>query len=132
MSTDSERDLYVVTKHLNGDKDVERHFVQLPHYNEKGWYTNGISMNAFRHRMQKRHIKSRKMDGDWVAQAFRVSFFFTVKFKSDFDSDQKIWDECGVPDCPILEFHHASLKAFYEHIGYDPKKNKLAVEPVLL
>lgn len=129
MSKDNDRDVYVIAKHFNDKSVPERHFVTLPHYNEKGWYTNGISIDAFRHRMQKRHIRSRKEGDDWVAQAFRVSYFFHVKSKSDFDADQKIWAECGVPEHPVLEFHHASLKEFYEHIGYDPKKNKLTVEP---
>lgn len=132
MSETNERDVYVITKHLHGDRDVERHFVTLPHYNEKGWYVNGISIDAFRRRMQKRHIRSHKRGEDWVAQAMRVSFWFRVQFKSDFDSDQEIWAKVGVKDRTAVEFHHKSLQAFYEHIGYDPKKNKLAVEPTRL
>jgi len=129
VSEDNERDVYVITKHFFGEKVVERHFVTLPHYSEKGWYVNGISIDAFKRRMQKRHIRSRKRGENWVAQAMRVSFWFHTQFKRDFDDDQKIWAEVGVKDRPALEFRHASLQAFYEHIGYDPKKNKLKVEP---
>lgn len=139
MSEDSDRDVYVVTKFVRDPDEQkfksatpERHFIQLPHYNEKGWYVDGISMNAFRRRMMKRHIRSHKRGDDWVAQAFAVSFWFRVEMKCDFDAERKIWAQTGVPEYPVLEFHHASLKAFYEHIGYNPKTNKLAVEPVKL
>lgn len=139
MSEDNERDLYVITKHTRDPREqkfklaaLERHFVQLPHYNEKGWYTDGISMNAFRRRMQKRHIKSREMNGNWVAQAMAMSFWFRVEMKCDFDADREIWAKAGVVQQEAVEFHHASLKEFYEAIGYNPKLNKLAVEPVKL
>lgn len=139
MSEPDESDIYVITKFIrNVDEQAfrpatpERHFVQLPHYNEKGWYVDGISMTAFRRRMMKRHIRSRKIGNDWVAQGFAVSFWFRVEMKCDFDAEREIWAKSGVPERPFAEFHHASLKAFYEHIGYDPKTNKLKVEPVKL
>lgn len=136
MSEDNERDLYVITKHTRDPGEqkfklaaLERHFVQLPHYNEKGWYVDGISMNAFRRRMQRRHIKSHKRGENWVAQAMAVSFWFRVEMKGDFDADREIWAKTGVAQQEAVEFHHASLKEFYAAIGYDPKKNKLTVEP---
>lgn len=126
--TEANRDLYVVTKHFNDKRDVERHFVQLPHYNEKGWYVNGRSMDAFKRRMQKRHVRTSKRGENWVAQAMRVSFHYRVQMHCDYLDEVRIWGQIGI-NTPATEHHHASLKAFYAHIGYDPKANKLEVEP---
>lgn len=130
---------YVVTKFTRevGEQKfnparLDIHHVRMPAYNEKGWYPQGLSIDGFRHRMQKRHIKSMKgADGNWSARPFAVSFWYRCELRIDYDERRKIEDRFFKEE-PASVTEHATLWDFYEAIGYDHKKNKLAVEPVRL
>lgn len=108
------------------------HVVRMPAYNEPGWYVQSISASAFRRRMQKRHIRTFKTaDGGWAAQAFAVSFWFRSEYRVEHEERRKIEARFGVDESADFT-EHASLWDFYKAIGYDYKKNKLAVEPARL
>lgn len=130
---------YVVTKFVRDDESgkfiparLEIHNIRMPAYNEPGWYTQGISIDAFRRRMQRRHVRIiRLADGCTAAQGFAVSFWFRCELRVEYEARRKIETHFNVDEQGSAT-DHPTLWDFYTAIGYDYKKNKLAVEPTRL
>lgn len=129
---------YVVTKFVRNTEEqgfkcatMEVHFVRMPAYNEKGWYVQGLTIDGFRNRMQKRHIVTFQKDGGTYAKAVPVSFWYRCELRMDYEERLEI-ERKFMADDEFVRFDHASVWDFYAAIGYDHKKNKLAVESVRL
>lgn len=96
------------------------HYISTPKFGEKGFYRQGVSINAFATRELKVFSREAIQErGNYCADYF--SFEWNFDHWKEFYKDSELFSRRykGVP-----EYHHDSVWDFYTAVNYDYKKQK--------
>lgn len=111
---------YEATLWVDG-KQAERHTFELP-YGCKGWYIQGISVDAFSTRENTR-LYEHNLAGCWHVPGKRCHVVFGQELEWQIKERERLAEKFGV-NSELPTWHHNSVWDFYKAIGYDYKRKK--------
>jgi hypothetical protein len=114
-----------------GNRPASLHQVLVPDPTETGFYTQTVSMNAFRTRMAKRLLayQEKRFLAFGQPQIGNPEFFHyrPFLFIEDFEFYVKSMKACGIDVMELHTLRHADVWAFYKYIGFEHRRNRFVV-----